>query len=182
MGTRHLIVVQIDGEYKIAQYGQWDGYPAGQGTTVLNFLKTADLEAFKSKLRRLRWLSDEECSAVDKIKNWPKAYPWLSRDAGAKILAMVADHETPLALGNSIIFAEDSLFCEWAYVIDFDTGVLEVWKGFKKDAVADGRFPAAIGENGYGPIQLKCSWRLDDLPSQEEFVGTADPSDAEEAA
>ena len=30
MGTRHLIAVQLDGEYKIAQYGQWDGYPEGK--------------------------------------------------------------------------------------------------------------------------------------------------------
>lgn len=31
MGTRHLIAVQIDGAYKIAQYGQWDGNPACTG-------------------------------------------------------------------------------------------------------------------------------------------------------
>ena len=38
MGTRHLIAVQLDGEYKIAQYGQWDGYPDGKGIDVLHFL------------------------------------------------------------------------------------------------------------------------------------------------
>lgn len=38
MGTRHLIAAVIDGEYKIAQYGQWDGDPEGQGLTVLDFL------------------------------------------------------------------------------------------------------------------------------------------------
>lgn len=27
MGTRHLTAVVIDGDYKVAQYGQWDGYP-----------------------------------------------------------------------------------------------------------------------------------------------------------
>lgn len=26
MGTRNLTVVYIDGKYKVAQYGQWDGY------------------------------------------------------------------------------------------------------------------------------------------------------------
>lgn len=31
MGTRNLTAVYIDGEYKVAQYGQWDGYPEGPG-------------------------------------------------------------------------------------------------------------------------------------------------------
>jgi len=29
MGTRHCIIAVCDGEHKIAQYGQWDGYPTG---------------------------------------------------------------------------------------------------------------------------------------------------------
>ena len=39
MGTRHLTAVHVDGEYKIAQYGQWDGYPEGQGMTALTFAR-----------------------------------------------------------------------------------------------------------------------------------------------
>lgn len=31
MGTRNLTAVYLDGQYKVAQYGQWDGYPEGQG-------------------------------------------------------------------------------------------------------------------------------------------------------
>ena len=38
MGTRNLTVVYVDGEYRVAQYGQWDGYPSGQGMTCLKFL------------------------------------------------------------------------------------------------------------------------------------------------
>jgi hypothetical protein len=39
MGTRNLTRVICDGKTKVAQYGQWDGYPEGQGKTVLNFLR-----------------------------------------------------------------------------------------------------------------------------------------------
>ena len=38
MGTRNLTCVFVNGEYKVAQYCQWDGYPSGQGLTILNFL------------------------------------------------------------------------------------------------------------------------------------------------
>ena len=39
MGTRNLTAVYLDGQYKVAQYGQWDGYPEGQGITALTFLR-----------------------------------------------------------------------------------------------------------------------------------------------
>lgn len=39
MGTRNLVAVQIDGQYKIAQYGQWGGYPEGKGVDALTFLR-----------------------------------------------------------------------------------------------------------------------------------------------
>lgn len=34
MGTRHLIKVKYKGEIKVSQYGQWDGYPDGQGLDI----------------------------------------------------------------------------------------------------------------------------------------------------
>ena len=38
MGTQNLTSVWFEGKYRIAQYGQFDGYPSGQGLTVLHFL------------------------------------------------------------------------------------------------------------------------------------------------
>lgn len=56
MGTRHLTAVFVDGEYKVAQYGQWDGYPEGQGLTCLEFARSVlanktDRAAFAEKVR-----------------------------------------------------------------------------------------------------------------------------------
>jgi len=43
MGTRHITQVRYGDEIRVSQYGQWDGYPAGQGLTVFRFLKSEEM-------------------------------------------------------------------------------------------------------------------------------------------
>jgi len=147
MGTRNLVAVFYGGEYKVAQYGQWDGYPSGQGSEVCDFIQSRmDLEKFKKAVGECKFLSDDEVSerwfecgaskdnefvSMDVSDKFKRTYPALSRDAGAKVLDMVQDGARHLK--NSVEFAGDSLFCEWAYVLDLDNLMLEVYKGFNKD-------------------------------------------------
>ena len=191
MGTRHLIAVVLDGEYKIAQYGQWDGYPSGQGVSVLSFLNNLieheAVSVFKNQLKRTSFLTDAEIEEFDnatteKLKedknyDWTSAFPHLSRDAGAKILQMVLLADESLKLKNSIDFALDSLFCEYAYIIDLDTMKLEVYKGFNKKRVANGRFKSkdvpkrSDGANPeYTCVRLYKTFDLNNLPTREEFL------------
>lgn len=182
MGTRHLIAVYLDGQPRIAQYGQWDGYPSGNGKVVLDFAR-ANLDTeegrdqFKSQLR-------------DKVKFGDDAYfqtighevpPELSRDTSAEILTMVRDHEgpDPLMLANQLDFAASSLYCEWAYVIDLDHDTLEVYKGFNKGQ-ACGRFSKMEGAFGYQPVTRVAVFDLNGLPEDNEFIRAADPRDAED--
>ena len=61
MGTRHLICVVKNGEYKVAQYGQWDGQPSGQGADILNFLKNEmDRAKFNNQIEALSFATEEE--------------------------------------------------------------------------------------------------------------------------
>ena len=59
MGTRNLTkVIDKNGVTKVAQYGQWDGYPSGQGVNALHHAYYhQELEA---GLARVRWATDEE--------------------------------------------------------------------------------------------------------------------------
>lgn len=135
MGTRHLICVINGGDYRIAQYGQWDGYPEGQGAAILKFLKSPMAERLKKNLGNCTWITNDEYEklweefGVDAKQEWIdhdvyqdfcNKHPELSRDAGAKILEIVAGATGKIKLQNSLNFSRDSLFCEWAYVIDFD--------------------------------------------------------------
>ncbi len=144
MGTRNLTCVIKDGEYKIAQYGQWAGYPTGQGQTIVEFLlKKGNTESLEKSLSKLRYL-DREGIDKDFIEEYSKNAPdnrtpdqikwwslYMSRDIGAKILQAIAySEDEEIIIANRINFANDSLFCEFAFVINLDTKELEVFKGF----------------------------------------------------
>ena len=184
MGTRHLVAVQLDGEYKIAQYGQWDGYPEGQGVRVLKFLKETNPDAFIAQLRRLRWATDEQIEDAWVAAGAVRESSFTSLE-GATILDVVLRAAVPenLLMRDNIGFAQDSLFCEWAYVIDFDTNVLEVYIGFQKAPDFDGRFagPMTSGiDNNYGPVKKLLSYSLSALPTETAFLEDCEAACAEQ--
>lgn len=190
MGTRGLTVVYKDGEHKIAQYGQWDHYPSGQGITALDFLRSSDLPALEANLDRVQWITDEHYEAATKHitggKQWitqgevnaiDTLFPLISRDHGAEILFKVAHAEGDIWLRDGLDFVADSLFNEYTYVIDLDNRVFEVYEGFQTEPHSDGRY-AHLGEKkGYYPVRLVKTYSLDDLPSDGGFIADLEPEE-----
>ena len=184
MGTRNLTIVISNGQTKIAQYGQWDGYPSGQGLTALEFLRKADINLFKEKVDKLRWLTDEEGEAIGKDANWRHKYPYLHRDMGAKILEYVNSHEI-LGLANQELFAADSLMNEWTYVVDLDRRTFEVYEGFNKSPLPEDERFASLApaqykiDAQYYPVKLKKVYLLNSLPGNETFLAECEGSETE---
>lgn len=178
MGTRGLYGAVVDGELRIAQYGQWDSYPGGQGRTVLEFCRSlgddARLAALKDKVRKLKLVTMEEAEKLWQEKSGAQ----FDRDVCAKIFEMVLAGEATSVLLRSE-FAADSLFCEWAYVIDLDNGVLEVFKGFQQAPHDKGRF-ADLPEpedrakrkkpREYYPVAEVARFAFDKLPDDNAFI------------
>jgi hypothetical protein len=198
MGTRHLICVVEDQQYRLAQYGQWDGYPDGQGKAVLAFLHAhPDLSAFRARLKACRFAETDELKRywteagadpdsdfvnMEVAEKHKAAHPQLCRDTGAQILELILNSTGDLPLMDDHEFAGSSLFCEWAYVIDFDTGTFEVFEGFNQTPLAEGaRFASLVADDKYQPVQLKASWPLSELPSLDVFLATCVERDAEDA-
>lgn len=183
MGTRNLTIVYLDGEYKVAQYGQWDGYPEGQGVTALKFARSLGnpvvMEGFKRKVRAASWITDSGIKKINtdidagKLKDWQGVYPELSRDTCAEILNLILERGDGIKLQNDIEFAADSLFCEWAWLIDLDLGTFEGYKGFNDYAPLrpnDRFYFLRNKERGeYHGIMLARKWKLNNLPSDEDF-------------
>jgi hypothetical protein len=205
MGTRHLITICIDGKYPIAQYGQFDGYPERAGVNILNHLRTTSLYDIKAgalaavphtkeTLRQVyidlgidpdsEWISIEDGRKVN------EAHPQLDRCMSANIIKFVADNggSAPFPVLLDLDFAQDSLFCEWAYVIDFDTNTFEVYKGFNHEPLTEGeRFYKSNSDgqescsgNKYYPVKLVASFDLMNLPTNDSFVKMFTEDDDEE--
>lgn len=141
MGTRNLTMVTLDGETKVAQYGQWDGYPTGQGVIIAKFLKRVDLDLFKEKVRALRFSTEEDSKEIqeflesigskdgwltmDQSDKYAERYPALDRDLGASILKMIYETDVEFLIDDSD-FKNDTLFCEYWYEINLDNHTVSV--------------------------------------------------------
>ena len=176
MGTRNLTMVKKNNELKVCQYGQWDGYPSGQGATILEFCKD------KNKLEQLRdivddikdistlteyceeynklapeWSNEEDKRTKQMIYHFDKL---CSRDIGGEILnnILTIDRDSlPMVMNKQIYLGyydlkECTNYCdlwiEYAYVVNFDTNRLEC----------------------YGYSKLLKSYSLNKLPSLERFI------------
>jgi len=143
---------------------------------------------FKKKISKITYITNEEyhqrwldfginINENNGLVDWNKArefdtiYPETSRDTGAKILDIILDSNKPLKLINSLDFVNDSLFCEWAYVIDFDKNTFEVYEGFNKEPLSpDERFYSEDEIKEYYPVKHIKTFTLNNLPTtNEEF-------------
>jgi hypothetical protein len=195
MGTRGLTLVICDGQTKVAQYGQFDHYPSGQGVNALEFMRDiisrGEMEKFRERIREMKWL-DEETEIL--INNNPEILdrcPWVSRGYGAKILRMIHDGTYRITnfpnpdiiksthvewLVNSEGFLKDSLFCEGCIVIDLDSNVFEWHNGFNQTPLTEGRFKDVEpnkeddGSIRYYPVRFVASFSLYDLPTNQDFI------------
>ncbi len=180
MGTRHLVMVASGGQMKVAQYGQFDGYPSAAGAEILDFIKGADLVKFKEMVDKLEFYAEEE---VDGILSGGEAclltHPWLDRENSRAVLTFVYEGLTN-KLYNSEDFARDGLFCEWGYLLDLDNNILEVYKGFSKNPVPDNERFAKYNESGmkYYPIKLIKTYDFENLPSSKTLVLECDVDSA----
>lgn len=146
MGTRHRqAVINKAGELKIQQYGQWDGYPDGQGKDILAYLRNGNLDKYQEELDKVNLITEEQSKDVEADENWEINYPYMSRDCGSDIHQMVEDGSVKFVA--HIDEDEAKKWCEGFYTIDFQKGLF-------------------ITEYYNHKVELK----LDSLPTEDEYV------------
>ena len=118
MGTRHLqSVIDKKGKLRISQYGQWDGYPSGQGLDILKYLRGANLERYQRNLNEIKPITAKQIKQVEEFENWNEAFYFLSRDCGARIHQMIEWGACPFVLLHNE--QKSKAGCVGFFTIDF---------------------------------------------------------------
>lgn len=138
MSTRGYVGIRKN-EIDKGGYNHFDSYPTGLGESVLTFIKDNTIESLNS--------------IYDRIV--------MKENAGDVWDYNRAEINESFEEYNNFLF--DSLFCEFAYIINLDENVLEFYIGFNKNPEADGRYAYKIGERGYCGVRLAKTMKLEDI-------------------
>lgn len=134
MGTRGITEVIFEGKTVIAQYGQWDHYPSGQGLVAFKFLKSpGNIDSLINNLGLIYYPSTAELDnmyapytnengmmTMDDGDRFNNDYPSLTRDTGARILEVIATATESVPIYLSDDFKDDALMCEGVYTVNLD--------------------------------------------------------------
>lgn len=202
MGTRGLLGVYVEGDMPKAVYNHYDSYPSGLGLDTIKFTRGLDnadkRQELAAKVAALTTIDENEVptpeQAADleargfspqKVSSGDDWYAWL-RDAQGGLAKYIDAGYMP----DSASFGNDSLFCEWGYIINLAENTLEVYKGFQR-APHEGGFWASYDptseENtspwrtdAYYGIKRIAVYDLDNLPTDAEFLSLESPEDEED--
>ena len=157
MTTRSLTAVKLDGSYKVANFGHYDGYPTGQGIYALKFLlEKMQKEKFIKRLSQLHFAkTDKEKFESQKRQN---------EFDGALILEYIQNSNDNIVV-NNLKFLEDTIYCQWAYVIDFDNNTFEIYSNNRTSE----KYGKLNNRREFRYLNLIKIYDLNKLPTLEEF-------------
>jgi hypothetical protein len=150
-----------------AVYNHWDSYPAELGIAVLSYLR---MEIKNDNLHGF----EQELFDLERVTNYTLEHRYEQNKSREEHPSL--DEVTLLICSGKYKpyteFLYNSLFCEWAYIFNFDAKLLEVYRGFNKNPEARGRFANTIKkpDSDYYGVKLVEAWSFDELPTDEEFI------------
>ena len=175
MGTRGLYGFYKNGETKTV-YNQYDTYPGGLGAVMLKFIKhLQSFDGLRKLFDRLKIVKEGKKPGKKQLEHALSIMkPDLnvsSRSMNDWYCILREAQNNPMVYSNglklildSTDFIKDSLFCEWAYIINLDNDTLEVYAGVNKEHQEDNRYMTDTpDESGYYACKLISTYNLDIL-------------------
>lgn len=167
MGTRGLYGMRKNGIDKTT-YNHFDSYPDWLGVNVLEFCKCTSIDEMHEIYDKMVMVDEEFEPTREMIKHCLDA-GYIDTNVSSKsirdtycLLRAVQGNlkrwSADLKAGRPIYvidnqrFIEDSLWCEYAYIINLDTNMLEFYKGFQKKPDEKNRY-GTKEDNGYYPCK-----------------------------
>ena len=178
MGTRGAVGFYKGGEHKVA-YNHFDSYPEGLGNDVLNYIHSKTVEGLHAAFERIELVDPESKPTPEQVKKCAEFTNLsVSGQSTDEWYCVLRDAQGDLdaytkvgAMPDEQDFLKDSLFCEYAYIINLDDNILEVYKGFQ-ESKPKGRYAEfepkdSVSGSKYYAVGLVKTYPLTDCP--EEF-------------
>ncbi|MDU1912528.1 hypothetical protein [Fusobacterium sp.] len=175
MGTRGLFGLRKNNKDKTT-YNHFDSYPSYLGEEMVEYVKNHSKEEMTALYDKLIMVDEEFNTSQfteeqkERYKEFMKKNDFFSHTLdGAKTAENISMYcflhefqgrlykydeypEIDLMIDNHN-FIKNSLFCEWAYIINLDTNKLEVWEGFQEKPQENNRY-GIEKDNGFYPCAL----------------------------
>jgi hypothetical protein len=184
MGTRGLYGVRKNGVDKCT-YNHWDSYPSGLGSDVVEFCANNTVENLNKFFDNIVLVLEDSIPTETQIKECQKAgYVDLSVSTQSnddwycllrnlqgnfKEYQKCIDSNSKIYMTDGIDFIKESLFCEYAYIINLDDEVLEFYEGFQKEPQVGNRY-GTKEDRGYYPCKLSLTIPLDEIGDVDRIV------------
>lgn len=167
MGTRGCYGFRKNGIDKFT-YNHFDSYPDGLGRDILSFCKHTSLAEMNEIYDRLILVNENSTPTPEQITECSDYYDGnVSRQTPEDWYCLLRKTQGDLNVYRAGLkymidnhdFIKDSLFCEYAYIINLDTKKLEFWVGFQKTPHKGNRY-GAEANRGYYPCKMVASYSL----------------------
>lgn len=185
MSTRGLYGFRKNEQDKTT-YNHSDSYPDWLGRGIATFCSETSIEEMGKIYDSIEMIDEETPPTKEQIK-WcieagyydPSVSSQKKEDWYCLLRGMQGDLEelkkNALGKGKTFMsdsqnFIRDSLFCEYAYIINLDTEMLEFWVGYQHEAQEGNRYGEAANEDGYYPCMLAAEFPLAEINSPDDIV------------
>lgn len=177
MGTRGCYGFRKNGMDKLT-YNHFDSYPDYLGRTMVKFCKATSIPELNEIFDKLILVNESAKPTVEQIKECKQYYDGrVSRQTVNDWYCLLRNAQGDLdAYKNGLKymidgcdFIKDSLWCEYAYIINLDTEALEFWIGFQDKPHIYNRYGVERDGNYY-PCKMVASYPLATISLNEYSV------------
>lgn len=185
MGTRGLYGFRKNGQDKTT-YNHFDSYPDGLGRTIVNFCAENSVDTMEKIYDNIEMINENTPPTKEQIKwcidagFYDSSVSSQSKEDWYCLLRglqgnLEALKENALDKGKVFMsddqgFIKDSLYCEYAYIINLDTEKLEFWIGFQKSPQKGNRYGETSDNGGYYPCRLAAEFTLGKINDTDKII------------